>query len=123
MPTSNMSDILRTERIPIATADRVISRAAVLSVIGAIILRPWLRIQRAIGALRLIIDAQHIGVEKVASVVGAADTRMAAVVGGVGLAGGGAQTGVVGAREVLDAHVGVGGVDGAAHFVGAGEVV
>lgn len=121
-PSSNMSDILRTERIPITHANRVISRPAVLSVIGAITLPPRLRIQRAIGALRHIIDAQHIGVEKVAGVVGAVGTRVAVIVGGVGLAGGGAEGDVVGAGEVLDAHVGAGGVDGAAEFDGAGEV-
>ena len=117
-----MPRVLRTEGIAIRHADGIVIRAAILAVIRRIRLVPGLGIQRAVGALGHVIDGQDIRVEEVAGVVGAVGLGVAVVVRGVGLAGGRALRHVVRPGEVLDAHVGIGGVDGAAEFDGAREV-
>lgn len=119
--------ILRVQAKAIRGANAVVVRSAVLSVVGAVLLTPRLRVQGAISAVGDIVFAEEVGVEEVAGVVGAVGAGVAVVVGGVGLAGRGAEEGVVDAFEVFDAHVGVfalgvqGRVDGAAEFGGAIE--
>ena len=98
-----------------------------MAVVGAILLSPRLGVQRAVSAIGDVVDGQQVSVEEIASVVGAVRARVAVVVGGGGRAGCSAFAGVVDAREVLHANVGVlagrieGGVDGTTKFGRAGE--
>ena len=114
--------IRRSKSIPIRHADRVVIRPAILSIVGTVLLVPRLGVQRAIRALGDVVDRENVGVEEVAGVVTAVGFGVAMVIRGVGLAGCRALGNVVGAGEVLDAHVGAGSVDRAAELDWAGEV-
>ena len=121
--------ILRVEAEPVRRRNAVVIAAAVLPVVGAVLLVPRLRVQAAISAVGDVVLAEEVRVEEVARVVGAVGARVAVVVRRVGRAGARAQQRVVHALEVLDADVGVfarrgqGRVDGAAELDGAGEAV
>lgn len=82
-----------------------------------------MRVVRALSALGDVVLRDDVGVEEVAGAVGAVRHQVGLVVGGDGLAGGGALTRVKGASEEVHGDVGVVVcLDGAAELGGAGEV-
>lgn len=103
----DVAKILGVECKAIAGTDGVVVAATVLSVVGAVLLAPWLGVKRAVGSIRDVVDGDEVGVEEVASVVRAVRARVAVVIGGVGLACSRALAGVVDTGEVLHADVGV----------------
>jgi hypothetical protein len=60
-----LSGILWIERVCVALADAVEPFAAVLAVVGAVLLLPWLGVHGAVGTLGHVVDGEDIGVEKV----------------------------------------------------------
>lgn len=108
-----MARILRVQCVPVRAADRVVVATAILAIVGRVLFAPCLGVETAVCSLRDVVLAKQVGVEKLASVVSAIAAWMSAVVGGVGLAGTGAQSSIVHAREVLLTNVVARCIDGA----------
>lgn len=132
-----MPAILRVCLIAVALADSVAVVAAILAVIGGILLVPELGVERAVSAVGDVIDGEQIGVEEVlspcdkeivsvlltswgggrkrkrkeedayASIIGAVGSGMTLVIGCVGSAGRSTFSCVVHSWEILDAHISV----------------
>ena len=120
-----------SECVSVRVNDRVVGGAGVVSGVGGIGRVPRARVEGAVSALGDVVHAEHVRVEEVARHVGAVGGRVARVVGGLGLARGGALRGVEGAAVIqLHAQICViasrgvvWGVDGAGEeSAGAGEV-
>lgn len=102
-----MTRVLGREDVSVGGADGVVVLATVLAVVGAVLLAPWLGVERAVSSIGDVVNGEEVGVEEVASIVCAVRSGVAVVVGGVGSTSGGTLASVVDTREVLDAHVGV----------------
>ena len=120
-----------SECVSVRIRDGVVGGTGVVSGVCGVGRVPRARVEGAVGALRDVVLAEDIRVEEIARHVGAVGGRVAPIVGGLGLARGGALRGVEGAAVIqLHAQVCVlagrgvvWGVDGAGEeSAGAGEV-
>lgn len=118
----DVARVLDGELVAVALRDGEVVVAPVLPVVGAVALVPGSGVHRAVGPLRHVVLAQHVGVEEVARVVGAVAPRVVVVVLGCRLARRGTLARVVDAGVVLGANVRVGGLDSAAKGKGAVKV-
>lgn len=102
-----MLGILGVKGEAIAGADGVVVLAAVLAIIGAVLLVPWLGVERAVGSIRDVVDGQEIGIEEIASIICAIRARVAVVVSGCSCAGSSTLSGIVDAGKILHTDIGV----------------
>lgn len=111
--TSKLATVLVGEAVAIALRDSVAVAAAVLAVVGAVLLVPNHSVHGAVGSLGGAVLAKDVGVEEVAGIVSAVRPGVFLVVGRSRQTSSGALAGVEGTRVVFSSHVIAGGVDGA----------